>query len=74
MSATDRSQTERIRRMRAQIQAVRRAECFKCLEEGPQGPVDQSTRTSRKFGQQIYYKQNASGLVTPTECCDEVLR
>jgi len=70
MSATDRSQTERIRRMRAQIQAVRRAECFTCLEEGPIGPVDQSTRASRKFGQSIYYKQNASGVVTPTGCCD----
>jgi len=69
MSATDRSQTERIRRMRAQIQAVRRAECFTCLEEGPIGPVDQSTRTSRKFGQQIYYKQDCAGVVTPSTCC-----
>ena len=69
MPNTDRSQTDRIRRMRAQIQAVRRAECPKCLEEGPRGPVDESTRVSRKFGQSIYYKQNASGLVTPTPCC-----
>lgn len=69
MPTVDRSQTERIRRMRAQIQAVRRAECFTCLEEGPRGPVDESTRTSRKFGQSIYYKQNASGQVTPSECC-----
>ena len=69
MPVADRSQTERIRRMRAQIQAVRRAECFTCLEEGPRGPVDESTRTSRKFGQSIYYKQNASGQVTPTGCC-----
>ena len=69
MSVADRSQTERIRRMRAQIQAVRRTDCFTCLEEGPQGPVDQSTRVSRKFGQQIYYKQNAVGAVTPTTCC-----
>jgi hypothetical protein len=72
MSSTDRSQTERIRRIRAQIQAVRREECAACLEEGPQGPVDQSTRTSRKFGQMIYYKQNASGVVTPTGCCSSV--
>ena len=69
MSSADRSQTERIRRLRAQIQAVRRAECAACPEEGPQGPVDQSTRVSRKFGQMIYYKQNASGVVTPTGCC-----
>ena len=69
MSVADRSQTERIRRMRAQIQAVRRATCFTCLEEGPQGPVDQSTRVSRKFGQSIYYKHNAVGAVTPTTCC-----
>ena len=70
MSATDRSQTERIRRMRALIQAVRRAECFTCLEEGPIGPVDQSTRSSRKFGQSVYYKQNCVGAVVATGCCN----
>ena len=69
MSVADRSQTERIRRMRAQIQAVRRAECFTCLEEGPQGPVDQSTRVSRKFGQATYYRQNASGAIITESCC-----
>jgi len=70
MSSTDRSQTERMRYMRAHIQAVARTKCPKCLEEGPQGPVDQSTRASRKFGQQKYLKQNASGTETPTVCCD----
>ena len=69
MSVSDRSQTERIRRMRAQIQAVARATCPTCLEEGPQGPVDQSTRLSRMFGQMIYYKQSCTGAVVPTGCC-----
>jgi hypothetical protein len=70
MPVVDRSQTERIRRIRAKLQAERRAACFTCLEEGPRGPVDESTRTSRKFGQQIYYSQNVSGLVTASECCE----
>jgi len=69
MSSTDRSQTERIRRMRSKVQAVRRAECPSCLEEGPIGPVDQSTRVSRKFGQMVYYRQNAVGVVTAESCC-----
>jgi len=69
MSSTDRSQTERIRRIRSKLQAVRRSECPSCLEEGPIGPVDQSTRVSRKFGQMIYYRQNAVGVVTAENCC-----
>jgi len=68
MSA-DRSQTERIRRLRAQIQAVRRAECGSCPEEGPWGPTDQSTWLSRRFGQMAYLRENAVGVVTVSSCC-----
>ena len=72
MSSTDRSQTERIRRLRSKIQAVRRAECKTCPEEGPQGPTDQSTRVSRSLGQQTYYRTNAVGAVTQESCCSAV--
>jgi len=57
----DRSHTERIRHMRAKIQATIRIAYPVRPEEGPRGPVDQSTRTSRMFGQQVYYKQTANG-------------
>lgn len=69
MSSTDRSQTERIRHLRSKIQAVRRAECKACPEEGPQGPTDQSTRLSRSLGQQAYYRLNAGGAVVIEQCC-----
>jgi hypothetical protein len=67
MSA-DRSQTERIRRLKGQLQAVRRAECPACPEEGPRGPTDQSTRLSRSFGQMEYTRLNAVGAQITT-CC-----
>ena len=63
MSSTDRSQTERIRRLRGQIQAVRRAECAACPELGPQGPTDQSTWLSRRFGQAPYRREAANGAI-----------
>ena len=69
MSSTDRSQTERIRRLRGKIQAVRRAECPRCPEEGPQGPTDQSTRLSRSFGQMVYYTETATGAPVVQSCC-----
>jgi len=68
MSA-DRSQTERIRRLRSKVQAVRRAECAACPEEGPLGPTDQSTRLSRSLGQMVYYRQIASGATVTDSCC-----
>jgi len=68
MSATDRSQTERIRRIRAQLQAIRRAECMKCPELGPQGPTDQSTWLSRRFGQMEYLRENVNGAIV-RQCC-----
>ena len=67
MSA-DRSQTERIRRIRAQLQAIRRAECMKCPELGPQGPTDQSTWLSRRFGQMEYLRENVNGAIV-RQCC-----
>jgi hypothetical protein len=72
MSSTDRSQTERIRRIRAQLQAVRRAECAACPELGPQGPTDQSTWLSRRFGQAPYRREAANGDIQTQSCCDTV--
>jgi hypothetical protein len=69
MSSTDRSQTERLRRRKAQIQAVARATCPSCPEEGPQGPTDQSTWLSRRFGQMAYRKQIATGAIVEESCC-----
>ena len=69
MSSTDRSQTERIRRLRGQIQAVRRAECAACPELGPQGPTDQSTWLSRRVGQAPYRREAANGAIQTLSCC-----
>ena len=68
MSCTDRSQTERIRRIRSKVQAVRRAECASCPEEGPLRTTDQSTWLSRRFGQATYYRQIATGAVVAESC------
>jgi len=65
----DRSQTERIRHLRAKIQAISRIQCPTCPEEGPHGPVDQSVQASRKFGQQVYYKANVNGEVKLVSVC-----
>ena len=64
----DRSQTERIRRQKAQIQAVARNASTKTLEEGPSPPVSESMRLSRSFGQMVYYKLQANGLAVATNC------
>lgn len=69
MSCTDRSQTERIRRRKGQIQAVARAACPSCPEEGPQGPTDQSTWLSRRIGQMTYRKEIATGAIVEESCC-----
>ena len=60
MLSTDRSQTERLRRLRGQLQAQR------IHEEGPQV---QSTWLSRRFGQMTYRTQNAVGAVSVQPCC-----
>ena len=65
----DRSQTERIRRIRAKLQAIRRAECMNCPELGPRGPTDQSTLLSRQFGQMEYLRENANGAIVTQSCC-----
>jgi len=68
MPPVDRSQTERIRRQKAQIQAVSRVASKKKLEEGPQPPVSESMRLSRSFGQMTYIKVQANGLSVATSC------
>jgi len=82
MSSADRSQTERIRRLRAQIQAVGLAECKAanpanpvdaCPIQGPQRGTDQSTYLSLKFGKTAYLSQGPTGIVTETSCCDPPL-
>ena len=65
----DRSHTEYVRRRRAVAQAVRRAECAACPEEGPQGPTDKETQLSRVFGQQTYFRPQANGEVVTQSCC-----
>lgn len=66
----DTSQTERIRRLKGQLQAVARAASKTTLEEGPQPPVSESMRLSRSFGQMAYTKPNAVGAPITTTCCD----
>jgi len=70
MPPADRSQTERIRRLKAQVQAVRRAECATCPELGPQGPTDESTRLSRSFGQMVYLRPTPTGVIQTSNCCN----
>jgi len=66
---SDRSHTEYMRRRRAVAQAVRRAACKTCPEEGPQGPTDKDTQLSRVFGQQAYVYQSPTGLTQNQSCC-----
>ena len=73
MSSADRSQTERIRRLRSKIQATRRSECAACPEEGPLRGTDESTRLSQSLGQMTYYRQAANGaIVEETPCCGPI--
>jgi hypothetical protein len=64
----DRSHTEYVRRKRAVAQAVRRAACAACPEDGPICVTDKATQLSRVFGQQAYVYQAPTGLATTT-CC-----
>lgn len=68
---SDRSHTEYMRRKRAVAQAVRRAVCATCPEEGPQGPTDKETQLSRVFGQQAYVYQSPSGITQNKNCCSD---
>ena len=66
----DTSNTERIRRLRSNIQAYSRSVRPTALEQGPIGPVDESTVLSRSFGQMAYLRPNATGaVVTQQPCC-----
>jgi hypothetical protein len=65
----DRSHTEYVRRKRAVAQAVRRATCPVCPEEGPLGPTDKDTQLSRSFGQQVYLYQTPTGVIQNKSCC-----
>uniref|UniRef100_A0A6C0E6C8 Uncharacterized protein n=1 Tax=viral metagenome TaxID=1070528 RepID=A0A6C0E6C8_9ZZZZ len=58
-----------MRHRRAVAQAVRRAICVTCPEEGPIRVTDKETQLSRVFGQQTYVYQTPTGLITKT-CCD----
>jgi len=69
MPVADTSQTERIRRLRSTLQAVRYAECKACPELGPQGPTSESIALSRHLGQMTYYRQIATGAVVKESCC-----
>lgn len=69
MGPTDLSQTERIRRRRAQIQAQRKSADPTVPELQPP-PTSESIYLSRKFGQMEYLRPNATGLVSITSCCD----
>jgi hypothetical protein len=70
MPTADRSHTERTRRVRALTQAARRAVCPSCPEEFPK-PTEQSTWLSRRFGQALYFRQIASGVVVSESCCEQ---
>jgi hypothetical protein len=69
MGPTDLSQTERIRRRRAQIQALSKAAEPTRPELQPP-PTSESIYLSRKFGQMEYLRPNATGLAVATSCCD----
>lgn len=65
----DKSNTERLRRKKGEIQAARFNACRTCPEEGPRSGTDESTRLSRAFGQMEYITTNAVGASTATSCC-----
>jgi hypothetical protein len=58
----DTSNTERIRHKKAKIQAT-----------GSDSPTDESTRLSRQFGQQAYYRQQGNGAVLEESCCSPTM-
>ena len=71
MPTTDLSQTERIRRLRAKIQALSRATDPQRPELQPP-PTSESIWLSRRFGQMAYTRPNANGAAVTTSCCDPV--
>lgn len=65
----DRSHTEYTRRKRATAQAVRRAVCPTCPEQGPNRITDKETQLSRLFGQQTYFRPRPNGMIDVISCC-----
>ena len=71
--STDRSNGERIRRLKARMQAVHRAQCPDCPDEGSRRTTDESTRLSRMIGQLAYTTTSANGTISTTSCCDPLI-
>ena len=69
MPTSDTSQTERIRRIRSQIQSISRSSRPDVREEN--GITAESTFVSRKFGQMNYLKPDANGKVEVKPCCTD---
>ena len=69
MPLADLSQTERIRRLRAKIQALSRTTDPLKPELQPP-PTSESIWLSRRFGQMAYTRPIASGAPVTTSCCD----
>jgi len=78
MPTTDRSQTERLRRLRAKVQATGLSSCLTannnnpkaCPDLGPGVKSDYSTWLNRRFGQQTYLAQLPNGVIVSQSCCD----
>jgi hypothetical protein len=69
MPVADLSQTERIRRLRAKIQAVVHAADPQRPELQPPS-TSQSIWLNRRFGQAAYTRPIATGEPITTSCCD----
>lgn len=70
----DTSNTERIRRKRAQIQAYRFATAaLYTREEGTAATQDQSTWLNRRFGQMAYRRPIATGQAATSSCCTNTI-
>jgi len=70
--SVDKSQTERLRRLRGKIQAARRIASPTVPEEGPHRSTSESTRLSRSFGQMTYIAINAAGATEASSCCPTI--
>lgn len=73
MPTADLSQTERIRRLRAKIQAVVHAAEPTRPELQPPS-TSESIWLSRRFGQMAYTRPNANGVAVTTSCCNPVVQ
>ena len=55
------------------MQAVHRAQCPDCPDEGSRRTTDESTRLSRMIGQLAYTTTSANGTISTTNCCDPLI-